>query len=184
MQAIFSLFTAGAGAAGTAGAGAAAAGAGAAAGAASSFSLASLLQGGATVLSMFSSINAGNAEAEQLELQADDAAREKPLETLQGISRRTGLKRAAADSIGAMDVAYAASGTDLSFGTPLQARKDAYRELDAGLEADAGTQMTRTARLEERRKNFLRMAGRAKSKGIWDAIGTGFQGATAIANRG
>lgn len=183
MQALFGLFTGGA-AAGTAAAGTAAAGA-ATAGltAAQGFSLSQLLAGGATVLSMVSSFNAGEADASALEQQAEDAAREQPLETLQGIERRAGLKRAAADSIGALDVAYAASGTDLSFGTPAQARKDAYRELDLGLTADAGTQMTRTARLDERRKNYLRMAGRARTAGRFEGFMTGLSGAARIAER-
>lgn len=184
MQTLFSLFTGGA-AAGGAAAGTAAAGTAATAGmtAAQGFSLSQLLAGGATVLSMMSSFQAGDAEAEALEQQAEDAAREQPLETLQGIERRVGLKRAAADSIGALDVAYAASGTDLSFGTPAQARKDAYRELDLGLAADAGTQMTRTARLEERRKNYLRMAGRARTAGRFEGFMTGLSGASRIAER-
>lgn len=185
MQALFGLFTGGATATTGAAAGTAVAAGTVAAGstAAQTFSLSQLLAGGATVLSMISSIRAGEAEGDALEQQAADAAREQPLETLQGIERRVGLKRAAADSIGALDVAYAASGTDLSFGTPAQARKDAYRELDLGLSADTGTQMTRTARLDERRRNYLRAAGRARSAGRFEGFMTGLSGAARIAER-
>lgn len=194
------LFTAGAtAAAGTAAAGTAAAAAGTAAAgtaaaaatgaaalggtAASAFSLSSLLSGGATLLSMVSSISAGNAEAEKLRLEADDAAREVPLETLQGINRRTSLKREAAARVGELDVAYAGSGTDLSFGTPVQARQDAWRDLDTALTSDIGTQQTRVARLEERQKNYLRMAGRAKKAGMFEAITTGLSAGAKMAGR-
>ncbi|HEU0095208.1 MAG TPA: hypothetical protein VFQ52_02050 [Rhizomicrobium sp.] len=177
MQALFGLLTGGGAAAG------ATTGAAAGATAASSFSLSTLLQGGATVLGMAQAISAGNAQAEAYELEAQDAERQKPLETLQGISRRTALKRAAADAIGDQDVAYASSGVDLSFGTPAQARSDALRELDMGVTVDNGTQETRQVRLDERARNYRRMAGRAKSAGIFDALSMGATGFSSIYDR-
>ncbi|MCZ4073542.1 hypothetical protein [Agrobacterium sp. LMR679] len=171
------------------GGGAAAAGAatgavttGVAAPAATGFSLSSLLQGTATVLGMVQSINAGNADAEALNAAADDAAREVPLETLQGITRRTALKKEAMDSIAQQDVAYAASGVDLSFGTPMQARKDAFRQLDLGITSDVGTEQTRIGRLQEREAEYRKRASRAKRSAMFDAAMIGFKGATSIAD--
>lgn len=160
---------------------AAAAGAGTAA--ATGFSLSSILQGTATVLGVVSSIAAGNAEADALELQAQDAEREKPLENLQGIERRSSIKRAMADALGAQDVAYAASGVDLSFGTARAARTDAYREADLALTTDAGTQQTRTARLSERAANYRSSAKKAKSLGLLNGLAGGFKGFSDIAGR-
>ncbi|WDZ77951.1 hypothetical protein PWG15_05455 [Ensifer adhaerens] len=145
--------------------------------------LSSLLQGTATVFSMVSALGAGKADAEQFELAADDAAREKPLETLQGINRRTGIKAEMQNRIAEQDVAYAASGADLSFGTPLQARRDAFREGDMALETDMGTEQTRVARLAEREANYRKRAKRAKSGAVLDAIGIGLKGATSLADR-
>lgn len=167
--------------AGAATTGAAAAGAGAAA--TGGFSLSSLLQGTATVFSAFSALGAGEADAEELELAADDAAREKPLETLQGINRRAGIKAEMMNRIAEQDVANAASGVDLSFGTPLQARRDAFRQGDLALETDMGTEQTRVARLTEREANYRKRAKRARSAGVLDAIGIGLKGATSLADR-
>ncbi len=184
MAAIGSIFTGGTAAAGTAAAGAAgAAGAGAAGAAAGGISAASVLQGAAGLLGMFSSIAAGNAEGEALDLAAEDAAREKPLETLQGISRRTSIKAAMMDQIGSQDVAYAASGTDLTFGTPVQARKEAFRQGDLGITTAVGTEQTRIARLDEREANYRKMANKARAGGWLKAAFTGFDTAASMAGR-
>jgi hypothetical protein len=177
----------GAGAAAAGGTAAAAGAAGASAGvgaAASGFSLAKLLSGTATVFSMFGSMAAGEQDAEAADLAAIDAEREKPLETLQGINRRTGIKAAMAEQIAGQDVAYAASGTDLSFGTPSQARKDAFREADVALATDMGTEQTRVARLDERAANYRKRAQRARASGLFEAGVTGFSGFNNLAKIG
>jgi hypothetical protein len=133
--------------------------------AASGLSLTSLLQGTATVLGIASSIAGGNAEASQAELAASDAEAEQPLENLQGIARRNSIKRQMADAIGAENVAYAASGVDLSTGTAAAARSDAYRDADLALTTDAGTQETRLSRLSERAKNYRQMAKQSRRSG-------------------
>jgi hypothetical protein len=147
------------------------------------FSLSTLLQGGATVLGAVTALNAGNADAEAAELAADDAAREVPLETLQGLTRRTGIKAEMMQRAGELDTAYAASGTDLSFGTPLQARTEAYREADLGLTSDMGTEQTRVARLREREVNYRKRAKRARAGGWLDALTIGAKGAASISER-
>lgn len=151
--------------------------------AATGLSLASILQGTATVLGIVSSISAGNAEAAALEMQAGDADREQPLETLQGIERRASIKRAMADAVGAQDVAYAGSGVDLSFGTAANARRDAYREADVALTADAGTETVRKSRLTERARNYRAAAKQAKRSGLFNALTGGLQGALSMSER-
>ena len=178
---VTSIFGGGASTA-AAGAGAAAGGAATAA-AAPSFSLSSLLQGTASVLGMVQSISAGKADAEAANAAADDAAREVPLETLQGITRRTALKKEMMDSIGQQDVAYAASGVDLSFGTPSQARTEAFRQADLGLTSDAGTEQTRIGRLNEREAEYRKRARRARQSGLFNAAIIGVKGATSTADR-
>jgi hypothetical protein len=136
-------------------------------------SLAGILQGTASVLGLVSAISAGQAEGEALDLQAADADREQSLETLQDIERRGSIKRAMVDALGAQDVAYAASGTDLSFGTARQARTDAFREADLALTTSAGTTMTRLSRLSERAANYRSAAKRARIGGFVSGL-TGF----------
>lgn len=157
---------------------------GAVGGAAGGISAASILQGATGILSMVASIGAGNAEAEQYELAADDAAREVPLETLQGINRRTSIKQAMMQQIGEQDVAYAASSTDLSFGTPAQARKEAFREADLAITTDVGTEQTRVARLREREVNYRKRASKAKSAGFLNGLTTGLSTFADIKARG
>lgn len=159
--------------------------AGAAGGAlAGGFSLSSILQGTATVLGLVTSIAAGNAEGEQMDMQADDADAQQPLETLQGIQRRASIKREMRDSLGQQDTAYAASGLDLSFGTAGAARKDAFREADLALTSDVGTETTRKARLSERAANYRSMAKRARRLGLLRGISGAIGDVMSLTGRG
>lgn len=174
---ITSLFAGG----GAAAAGGAAATTAAAAG--SGFSLASILQGTATVLGVVSSISAGNAEGDALEAQAIDAQREQEIETLSGIERRGSIKKALAEAVGAQDVAYAASGVDLSFGTAGQARTEAFREADRAFTGSSATEQTRVGRLMERAANYRASAKRARRAGVVTGLTGGLKGAADIAGR-
>ena len=169
---IASLLGGGGAAAGTA----ATAGAAAGTAATSGFSLASILQGTATVLGVVSTIGAGFATADQMKAQAIDAEMEQSLETLQGINRRSSIKAAMRDAVGAQDLAYAGSGVDLTFGTAVAARKDAYREADLALTTAVGTEQTRVNRLTERAANYRRGAKQAKLGGIFEGAMKGIGG--------
>lgn len=129
-------------------------------------SISSILQGGASVLGLVSSIAAGAADKERADAEAADADAEQSLETLKGIDRRRSLKLAAAEAVGELDAAYAASGVDLSFGTAQQARREAFRETDLGLTSDSTTTMSRLSRLSERAANYRRMGKRALAAGV------------------
>jgi len=152
--------------------------------AASGLSLSSILQGTASVLGVLSSIGAGQAEATQMELAAQDAESEQQLETLQGINRRQSLRRQMADALGAQDVAYAASGADLSFGTAAAARNDAYREADLGLTMATGTEQTRVSRLAERAANYRAGAKQAKRAGWLNGLIGGINTLQSFSQRG
>lgn len=134
-----------------------------------------ILTGALTVGSMVASVDAGNKDATQFELQARDTEAQKPLETLQGINRRTSIKQALAESVGNIDTAYAASGTDLSFGSPSVAREQAFRKADSALNADVGTEQTRIARLDERAANERLKARNARDAGETQAGLTGMK---------
>jgi hypothetical protein len=159
----------GAATAGTAAAGTAAAGAAAGGG----FSLSSILSGLSTVGGIVATIAAGNAEAQKMEMMAQDAEDEKGFETLQSVDRKRSLLKAAQEAVGESDVAYAASGVDLSFGSARKARTDAYREADYGLDTESGTAATRLSRLQLRADNYRIMAKQAKSLGFFNAFTQG-----------
>ncbi|WP_057465813.1 hypothetical protein [Pseudovibrio sp. POLY-S9] len=163
----------------TATAGAAAAGA-----AVSGISLPGILQGVTGILGIMSSLNASEQEADMFEAQAIDAEAQKPLETLNGIERRTSIKQDLLQSVGEQDAAFAASGVDLSFGTPSEARKDAFADADRALTADNATQSSNTLRLDEKAKNYKLRARRARSAGVMSALTSGVGVISSIAQRG
>lgn len=151
--------------------------------AAGGLSLSTILQGGASVLGLVSSIQAGQAERDQMEMMAQDAEDEQPLEILKGIDRRRGLKLSAIDAIGEMDAAYAGSGVDLSFGTAAQARQDAIRELDLGLTSDASTTTSRLSRLTQRASNYRAMGKRAMRAGVISGVAGALSSGASIVGR-
>lgn len=163
----------------TAGTAAAAGGA-----AASGLSIGSILQGTAGVLGAVSAISAGRAQADGYEQAANEAKQQQTLTTLEGISRRTSIKQAMVDQVGQQDTAFAASSTDLSFGTPNQARKEAFQQADLGLATQAGTEMSTQAQLSDRERNYRKMAGKARASGWIDAATGLFKTGSSIANRG
>lgn len=161
------------------GTGAAAAGTGAAA--STGLSLSSILSGVATVGGIVASIAAGNAESENLKAQARDAEAEKGFEIVQSVDRKRSLLKAAQETVGEIDVAYAGSGVDLSFGSAAQARTETFREADLGLTTDSATTEMRLNRLTERAANYRAMAKRAKRLGLITGLSKGFDSFAAMA---
>ena len=128
-------------------------------------SLSTILQGVATVGGLVAAISSGNAEAANLRMQARDAEQEKTFETVQSVDRKRSLLAAAADAKGEANVAYAASGVDLSFGSAAKARQNVYREADLGLTTDSATTQMRLNRLTEQARNYRFAAKNAKLMG-------------------
>jgi hypothetical protein len=182
------LFSASAaGATGAAGAGAVAGAAGTAAGGSAGIGLStigSILQGTATLMGIMSGMDSANIEADNLELQALDAETEKSNELLQGIERRGSINRALLDAIGAQDVAYAASGSDSSFGTAKIARGEAFREADTALSSSNATETSRMSRLTERARNYRNMARKSRKSGKTQAVTKGLGALGNILQRG
>lgn len=142
------------------------------------------LQGGATLLSVSAGLQARRAEADALEADALDAETEIDLEQLQGLARRNSLKREAFRAVGEIDAAYAASGVDLSFGSPRRARREAFRELDSAMSSDMTTETTRVNRLKERADTYRARARGVRSAGKTEAA-IGILGFTSdVINRG
>lgn len=144
----------------------------------------SILQGGATVASVLATAGAGQQKADAYMLQAGDAETAAQLERVQGIERRTSLKASLLQAIGERDVAAAASGVDLSFGTPAIARDQALKDGARALEVDTSTEEFRRARLFERAASYRNMASQARAGSLLQALGGGLEGAAKIARRG
>lgn len=146
--------------------------------------VASILGGTATVASVLAASRAGDEKARALELSADDAETEGMLEINKGSERRAGLRRQLIATLGERDVAAAASGIDLSFGTPAQARKEAVRDAEDALDTDQTNEQIRRARLAERAGSYRRMAVEARSGGLARAASLALEGGARLARRG
>lgn len=151
--------------------------------AAGGLNLNSILQGTATVAGILSTISAGQQDAAAAELTARDSEREIPFESLQGLARRRDLRRAAAETIGDINVATAAGGVDASAGTPADERRRVFRELDLGLETDQSTQEIRQARLRERAGIYRLFGRQARLRSYYDAFGAGTRTALSLAGQ-
>lgn len=144
----------------------------------------SILQGGASLASVIGALGAGEENAAAYKAKAADAEDEKGLEAVRGIERRDGLRRSLLERLGQQDVAAAASGVDLSFGTPALARDEAARDGERALTQDQNTEDLRANRLGQRADEFRNAARSARRSGVYKAIGAGVQGIAGISRRG
>ncbi len=184
IPAIFgSMFGTGAAAAGTA---TAAVGTTAAAGSGlfSMSTFGSILSGGATVLSASSAMSAGQEQAIAYQAEAAQAQADAAQESIDGRQRRDGLRRDLIARLGEQDVAYSASGLDLSFGTPVVARDESIRSASAALSNDLSNEEAKRRRLVERSDALKRMAKSARQAGAIKAGGLLLSGGADILQRG
>lgn len=144
----------------------------------------SVLSGGATVLSMLNANRAGEAKAAALNAQADDADTQTQIEQIQGTARQTSLKKALVAQLGERDVATAASGVDISFGTPAIARRQDITDSERALSIDQDTTDSRAARLRERAANYRIQAQQASAGGLGTAAALALEGGAKLFKRG
>lgn len=143
-------------------------------------SLASVLQGAATVGGLVSAVMSGQAEGERADAEAADAEREKTFETVQAHDRQRQTLRAAAEALGEQDAAYASSGVDLSFGSAAQARKSVFRDADLAGNTNAATASLRLDRLTERAENLRKAGKRARAMGVIGGLAGAAKGFSSI----
>lgn len=144
----------------------------------------SILSGVATVGSMMNTQRAGDVAAMSYELNAQDAETSAKIEGNQEIDRRTSLKAALVKAIGERDVATAASGADLSFGTPAIARREAIADTERAIATSGQTSNLRQSRLLERAASYRTMALNTQYGALAKAAGTGLTGLAGIVARG
>jgi hypothetical protein len=146
--------------------------------------LGGILGGGASLVSAMAAHRAGEARAGALMSQAADAQADAAQTSIVGEQRQTSLKRDLLMSLGKRDVAYAASGVDLSFGTPVIARQEAVADAGRAIAQDqAGTEQTRL-RLLGRAGQLRIQAGQSADAGDINAIGDLLTGGYRLLRRG
>lgn len=143
-----------------------------------------LLQGGSMALSAAAALSSGQEKSDSLMAAASDAQHQAGLEQLAGTQRQASLKRAAADQMGERDAAYAASGIDLSFGTPQIAKAQDIADTERALSIDQSNTAANVGRLQDRAANYARSARSARSSSVLKAIMTGADGVLGINKRG
>lgn len=149
-----------------------------------SSALFSALGGVGTLVSAMGAIREGDARATALEQQAADARVDAQQASLEGLQQRSSLKRQLVQALGERDVAYAASGVDLSFGTPAAAREQQEVDAERALSlSDANADLKRN-RLLERASSYMSQAGEARRAGSIKAAGSVLSGAYAIGRKG
>jgi hypothetical protein len=172
------------GAAASAGAAIGAGGAGLAGAIGATSQWAGILSGGATVASVLAARRAGELDARMLEFAADDAMLERKIEEIKGIDRRNTIKAKFIETVGERDVAYAASGIDLTFGTPAIARTEAVRDTERALNVDRATEDLRRSRLLERAAVYRYAASQAREGSLFKAAGLALEGGARFLRRG
>lgn len=175
---------AGGAAAGAAAAGTAAAGGGTLLGFLGSASTLSLLAGGLTAVSVLQKLNAGELQAQQAEFKAREAKIEGIGEQAAGASRAAALKRNLLKVLGENDVAYAASGIDLSYGEAASARTRETDRAEDELSIDRATTAARMAGYDARAAAYGRMSRGYRAGSLLDAVVTGGEGVLRAGRRG
>jgi len=143
-----------------------------------------LLQGGATGLSMLSTLQGAGEKSDSLKSAALDAENQIGLERIAGQQRQSSLKKQTANQIAERDQAYAASGVDLSFGTPQIAKEQDIADSERALSIDQNNTDQQVQRLQERAAEFRRSAASARRAGTMKAVLTGLDGVLGVKRRG
>lgn len=146
--------------------------------------LSTILQGGATALSAMGAIRAANAKSDALIAQSQDATFDAKQEEIAGTERQTAMRRSLLQTIGERDVAYAAGGVDLTFGTPAVSRQQAIADTNSAVASDRSATETKAGRLRERAASLVRMADEARRSGRTAALGDALTFGAAVAKRG
>lgn len=144
----------------------------------------SLLQGGASALSVVSGLAAGEEKSASLEASARDAELQASQERLAGEQRQSSLRRAAADQMAERDAAYAASGIDLSFGTPQIAKEQDIADSSRALGIEQSNTEMMVARRQEQATEYRRASRSARRSATLKAIMSGVETGLSMNRRG
>lgn len=169
--------------AGAASAGAASSGGGFLSSIFSASGVASILSGTATAASVLNAQRAGEINAQGLELKAGDSDIAIGNQVTEGMQQRQSLRAGLLKAVSERDVAQAAGGGDISFGTPAQARYQATKDEETALSVSEGTTRENQQRLLERSASLRQMAANARAGGLANGAVLALSGAADLARR-
>lgn len=134
------------------------------------------------------SLAAKNRAGEESKAAAFEKAREAELdaqgEGVQGLARQVQLRQQYIAAMAERDIAAAAGGLDLGFGSPVVAREQVAADTERALSTDALETGNRQERLRARSASYIR-AGRAARQGsLLDMLASGANTVSDIATRG
>lgn len=123
------------------------------------FSLGATLSTLGTAAGIFSALGAGQAEAGISESEARLAEFNAKQEEIKGLEEANEIKRDVARAIASSNARGAASGIDVSSGSPVKASQEALRDANNAL-STAGTNAKLRAETERARAQIARQRGR------------------------
>jgi hypothetical protein len=133
---------------------------------------AGILQGGLGVLGAMGALRAGQAQADAYRSQAADTRLQVGQEDVNATLKETSMRKALIRSLGERDVAYAASGVDLSFGTPATARAAAIADASEAMSLERQNTDMRKSQLRAKADTYDALASDAEDAGLFKAIGS------------
>ena len=143
-----------------------------------------LLQGGASALSVVSQLSAGAEKSDSLKAAALDQERQIGMDRMAGEQRQASIRRAAADQVAERDAAFAASGIDLSFGTPQLARAQDIGDAQRALGIDQGNTEMLVAQRQTQANEYRRAARSARRSATLKAVMSGLETGLSMNRRG
>jgi hypothetical protein len=143
-----------------------------------------LLSGGLGLVSAMASGRQSEMQAAALRAQGEDARFDARSEEINAMQRQTSLRRNLLKLVGESDVAYAASGVDLSFGTAVTAREDAIEDGNRAVMADQDAAAMKIARGRAKAANYDAMASETEAAGKFKMAGALLQPLVSAARRG
>ena len=146
--------------------------------------LTSLLQGGMGVLGAMGAMREGDASARTAMEQSAEATANSQQETLAGMQRQGNLRRQLLADQGMRDVQAAASGIDLSFGTPALARDQANDDAARALAIEGSSAAARSAQFSAKAAGYQRLASENRKSGWLKALGIAGSTGLSIVKRG
>lgn len=150
----------------------------------SASTLGSILSGGATLIGAMAAKRQGAIQSQSYEIQAQEVEAEIPNEQIAGETRRASIRDKLLETIAERNVAYAASGLDLSFGTPAVAQRQALQDAEDALTTDKATEDFNVRKLQKRAALYRMQGADARRGGLAKAAGLVLDGAADLVMRG
>lgn len=140
---------------------------------------------GVTGLLSIAARNKATAEAKAASFdKAAEAEMDASAEGIAGQSRAVQLRQSLVAAMAERDIAAAAGGLDIGWGSPVVAREQASADAERALSLDSLETQNRQSRLRQRSAGYVRAGRAAASGGFLQNLASGVNLATDMAQRG